>query len=774
MINMSNDKLLIKFNNKIYKIDKNKINANYIYNLNNKLYFYIGAFLKNKIVVDLVKFVNLCKKNKIIEITSIISKDNEYNLESYNFNKLYNSNLYSAINNFLLNKKITNNYEKDFIKKEIKKIDKSFIEKGIRSENKVFYAAIKREKLNKIGDKLYVRNFIKLSKSNKDIEKSKSVVMYKIILNKYLPYIAAKPKEKYSLLPRNILLEVISNDNNIYTLLATEKKKDQFKLKKSNLIANLYNIKLHKKIDGGGINSPNNPIIFSSNPGGQYITPSTSPSAPPSSPQSSPQSPSAPQSSQSSPSAQAEIVYYDNSGSKALVINPPLDLQLNENEINLMRYTTPTYNDLGKVFKFNIYKGNHNANNIKHILKFRREFEILKKIQEEVDPNNIFTVRLKGAQIGNLKNNFNNNFSENLKDNFENYLNITKYNKHFNTNTIKDLSFCQIILEYGGVSIGVPIYNLEQNLEYIECLKAIKELVKGITMLGNNNIIHHHIIPMNVLFNKEERKLNLIDFDSFIRIDEAYKDTTIFNRSYYPSEYYILYYIIDSLIKSEYFKSYGSYEKFIIAANCNLLKPILEEFLDAIDTRTSIKDNEITKFYKERLVKLFEFYTNTTTILKILFDQLSEFIRLILKKIASYKEKTPTIEVFLYKGEDAIFGSEIAKKIDIFSMGYILLEFKKLIKEFNNGKSDHHGIKFIDTIIMMCFNHNPYNRIDGKNLYELLDAEIIQYNSTGYAGGNNRLNKSFDKYSKFLKKSHFITFNKNMDKSFNYDKWING
>jgi hypothetical protein len=253
-ITKNDNNYIIKYKNKLYDLNINNINKSHIFTLKNKTFINIGYFLGKKIVIDFKKFEALIK-NKIIEITDIISKNNEYILLDcfYDIIRLCKSTFYEYVNKLLIDKTLLldettktniityfndNNLKEDkdvlnIIKKEIKKIDKAFIEIGIRNKKKVFYGQIQHNKLNNIGDKVCISAFTKLSiKPNKK--------HYKIIFTDDLPYFALDVNEKHILLPRNIVLELISKD----TLLAKPKKPQQFKNNKNCIIkSDLYDIK---------------------------------------------------------------------------------------------------------------------------------------------------------------------------------------------------------------------------------------------------------------------------------------------------------------------------------------------------------------------------------------------------------------------------------------------------------------------------------------------------------------------------------------------------
>ena len=236
---MKEDYFVIKYKNKLHYFNAKKINNSHIVISENKKQFLnIGALFGKKLLIDFKKFNGFIQKNKkMIEITSIITKGNKYMIKdsSIDIIKLVKSALYTSINKHLIDKSVVDTItDTKTLNKEIKKLDKAFIETGSRQKNKEFYCSMSNIKLQNIGDKLTVKDFMKLSKSN-----SKKVV--KIILN--VPYFSLSLNEKQILLPRNILLELISIEDNKYTVVAKAKKPEQFKLvKDSSIKADLYDI----------------------------------------------------------------------------------------------------------------------------------------------------------------------------------------------------------------------------------------------------------------------------------------------------------------------------------------------------------------------------------------------------------------------------------------------------------------------------------------------------------------------------------------------------
>ena len=114
----------------------------------------------------------------------------------------------------------------------------------------------------------------------------------------------------------------------------------------------------------------------------------------------------------------------------------------------------------------------------------------------------------------------------------------------------------------------------------------------------------------------------------------------------------------------------------------------------------------------------------------------------------------PNIEDFLYNNDNAFFGVNSAKKLDIYGIGYIILELKRKIKGVRNDS-------FINGILKHCFVKNPRMRISGTELKTKIETEIDNVQAgrfNSYKGGN--------------KCRDIINFNKNINKPFNYKKWI--
>jgi len=143
------------------------------------------------------------------------------------------------------------------------KIDKGFIEAAPRYEktyiHKVFYRGMKEKYINtnggeleNVGDTALILNYTSVS-SEYDAAKNfamsgSKAIIYKIYLDEGLPFInmvsnAVFEDEKEYLLPRNIILELISKNGNEYTVIAKPFKKDQFAIKTGCFPLDFYDIK---------------------------------------------------------------------------------------------------------------------------------------------------------------------------------------------------------------------------------------------------------------------------------------------------------------------------------------------------------------------------------------------------------------------------------------------------------------------------------------------------------------------------------------------------
>ena len=405
-------------------------------------------------------------------------------------------------------------------------------------------------------------------------------------------------------------------------------------------------------------------------------------------------------------------------GCYGVVTKPPLKLIIptEDEDLNI------TKSGVGKVFIF--------EENNKHIIEYNKELDILKIIRS-IDPKSTFTVSLKGAFSGTLDIN---SLEDKFRDSLIKDLKIAAYQSVNDNIPITEIIFYQIILE----DAGVPVNEVKEEITYICFLKAIKALVEGIIILGENGRIHHDIKPSNVLF--KNNKLSLIDFGLCITTDKAYKLSDVLSLHnacyiYYPPEYYILYLIL-TILKIEDPNTYiGTEKRDCVTANNKrifnkssvILLVILKEV--AKDLANHTEESMTIKIYNTRLLV---FMSEHSTIDETVFyKHLCIFVKTMIQ-IIEKSVPQPNIEDFLYNNDNAFFGVNSAKKLDIYGIGYIILELKRKIKGERNDS-------FINGILKHCFVKNPRMRISGTELKTKIETEIENVQAgrfNSYKGGN--------------------------------------
>jgi hypothetical protein len=379
-----------------------------------------------------------------------------------------------------------------------------------------------------------------------------------------------------------------------------------------------------------------------------------------------------------------------------------------------------------------------------------------------LDPTYSFTIRFKGASNGKISKDVFKTFDEKLKNVF--YTNLG-YNE-------EDYYF-QIILEDGGI----PVSSIKK-IEYNIFLNAIKNLIEGLIKL-NEKKVHNDIKHNNILF--KNGKLNLIDFGLCIPLDKVYINPNPKKKyfTWYPIlDYYLLTYIFNELNIS-------------LNENCTILIEILEKLLEDIDSSdiTDIK-TFLNKFLKKVGVKNKQIFN---TLLSNFYNDMLNDLKFIEENSTDTDTDTITIDQFLYSGytilnnkKEPYFGLEIAKKLDIYSIGLIILILKEKINDYLTVYDE-----FFNIITTGCLNPHTLNRMDGPLLKEALEKEIkrleipeeieeIEEEETlsKLVGGNKKLYKPVNNYNKLLKnlklkKSNIINFKRKINNSYDYNKWIN-
>lgn len=193
------------------------------------------------------------------------------------------------------------------------------------------------------------------------------------------------------------------------------------------------------------------------------------------------------------------------SGSYGCVIIPPIS-QESDVYMTIIPYTNKKENDISKVFKKE--------------KAFYNELELIKKVQM-IDPDSIFTTKLKGA----------------------NFINNKSIDQHvIDCLSAKDPSvtyptYGQIILENGGVRV-----DKYDSLTYEDFLYKFKIFIEGMLKIQKNGLVHQDIKPGNVLISGE--KISLIDFglmtdENSVFVKDNYRLLNFMNYPYYPPEFFM-------------------------------------------------------------------------------------------------------------------------------------------------------------------------------------------------------------------------------------------
>lgn len=204
------------------------------------------------------------------------------------------------------------------------------------------------------------------------------------------------------------------------------------------------------------------------------------------------------------------------SGTYGCVISPPISDEKSIIE-EFIPYKNKDDNDVAKLYK-------------NGLTSFQKELIQFTKIRR-IDPNNIFTPKLKGA----LK--INNMF---INSNIETCLN----------NKI----IYELILENAGQKI-----NTNFKISYPQFLLLFKEFLEGMIKMQNGNLVHRDIKPANVLYNG--RRLKLIDFGLMCEKEDVYnikKSVSVLSYKYpfYPPEFYVAFIFIMNIKNEENSKDF--------------------------------------------------------------------------------------------------------------------------------------------------------------------------------------------------------------------------
>ena len=193
------------------------------------------------------------------------------------------------------------------------------------------------------------------------------------------------------------------------------------------------------------------------------------------------------------------------SGSYGCVITPPI-CQKSDISMTIISYTDKKENDISKLFKKE--------------RAFYKELELIEKVQM-IDPDSIFTTKLKGA----------------------NFINKESINQQvIDCLSAKDPSvtyptYGQIILENGGVRV-----DRYDSISYRDFLDKFKIFIEGMLKIQTNGLVHQDIKPGNVLIS--DQKISLIDFglmtdENSVFVKDNYKLLNYMNYPFYPPEFFM-------------------------------------------------------------------------------------------------------------------------------------------------------------------------------------------------------------------------------------------
>ena len=296
-------------------------------------------------------------------------------------------------------------------------------------------------------------------------------------------------------------------------------------------------------------------------------------------------------------------------GSYGCVIKPAI---IDKFEKRYIEYDNESDNDVGKLFK-----------NIDEKY-FKKELKILKGI-DKIDPNSIFTVKLKGANA--ISEDIFKSQSSDIKD----CLDIREHS--YGLSPSKKLIY-QIIIENGGKEVK-KISNY--SVDYIHFLEMFKTFLFGIKNMHSVDLIHRDIKPENILVS--DNKISLIDFGISEQADK------IFNKENYDYLSYLYpYYPPEFFIASILLKYRNNKERFIVK---------LDNIIDIL------QNNYLNIMFKEKKI-----YS--------IVNELQDFINEI--KLRNY-------------GYYDVFNKDLAYKSDIYGLSFIINEFaNKLIYTNENQK----------------------------------------------------------------------------------------
>lgn len=362
-------------------------------------------------------------------------------------------------------------------------------------------------------------------------------------------------------------------------------------------------------------------------------------------------------------------------GTYGCIVSPPISSETQIIQIDLP-YTNHARDDIGKFFKDVDGDG---------LYAYNDELDMYKMIND-IDNDNTFTPRLKGALQVNPRKIQNNDF-----------YNCMMFNKS-NPPKIPPQVY-EIILE----NSGVPCDKIYGNITFDKFLTYLKPLIHGFLILQHNGYVHRDVKPDNLLY--KTGKFTLIDYGLMCNTNELYhiKNYSILGSVYtpYPPEFLIAFIILDV-------KKSGKYNIDSNYGFCSILEHMITEMDDFGLFNTDYMHE------KHPLVTDFKNFT----------DGIKEFCDAILLQT----------KVSSLKYED-VFNHILALKADVYSLANIFSVVEKNILFKNDNQK-----KLFHKMVSYCGQYNPNKRISMTQLLEMID-EYFESKSPSSMGGSRIKNK---------------------------------
>lgn len=215
-------------------------------------------------------------------------------------------------------------------------------------------------------------------------------------------------------------------------------------------------------------------------------------------------------------------------------------------------------------------------NNIRHA---EEEYEIHRKIVDEIDPKHKFTLYIDDKCAINKA-------SINIEE-------ITKCK-----NKPLDNNLYQIVYEYGGDEL----YTAVTVNKFFDVLKGLQSIFYGITQMTEKEYTHLDIKPDNIVYNKHTKKAALIDFGLCRKFKDIYSETFIikFDYKYYPPEFQAYYFYYYKTGKEFYQPKKHRLKYIHMFANQILLEHEMYDYL--LQIASTLKTNQLLKVL-ERITK---------------------------------------------------------------------------------------------------------------------------------------------------------------------------